>query len=293
MQRLRPEEMYPAGVADISVRYVRVEPQLTLRVLDSGPPQAPPVVLLHGWAASAYMHRFAIAHLARAGFRAIAVDLKGHGLSDKPIGTQVAYTTERLLGEVMRLLDAMGLERVALVGQSMGGGLALRLALDHPGRVRALALVSPVGLSTIPAARIARVISPRVLDQFASIMVPRWLAATLLRLTYGDPSRVTEREIDEYWAPSQFPNFARAMRALVAEFDWSPLPDERLRALRVRTLLTVGTKDRLIRGAVSAARRLPRAFQLVIEGGGHDVNEEHHERVNSEISRFLSSVDSA
>ena len=63
-------------------------------------------------------------------------------------------------------------------------------------------LVSPVGLSAIPAARIARVVSPPMLDRFAPHMVPRWLVARLLRLTYGNPERVTERDIDEYWAPS-------------------------------------------------------------------------------------------
>ena len=285
--------MYPAGVAGIAVRHVRVESDVRLRVLESGPPQGPPVVLLHGWAASAYMHRYAIADLARAGFRAIAVDIKGHGLSDKPTEGDGLYKTAQLLREVQHLIDDLGIDRVALVGQSMGGGLALRLALEQARRVTALALVSPVGLSAIPAARIARVVSPPMLDRFAPHMVPRWLVARLLRLTYGNPERVTERDIDEYWAPSQFDQYARAMRALVREFDWAPLADAELRTLRVPTLLVLGTEDRLIRGVVAAARRLPRARHLVIEGGGHDVNEEHHGRVDAEIVGFLSSVISA
>ena len=251
------------------------------------------MVLVHGWAASAYMHRYAIADLARAGFRAIAVDIKGHGLSDKPTEGEGLYRTEQLLREVEQLIDGVGIDRVALVGQSMGGGLALRLALDQPRRVAALALVSPVGLSGIPAARIARVVSPPMLDRLAPHMVPRWLVARLLRLTYGNPEQVTERDIDEYWAPSQFADYARAMRALVREFDWAPLADESLRNLRVPTLLVLGTADRLLRRVVAAAGRLPRARHVVIQGGGHDVNEEHHERVNAEIVGFLSSVISA
>jgi len=293
MDRLRPDEMYPAGVAGISVRHVRVQQDVRLRVLESGPLHGPVALMLHGWAASAYMHRFAIVDLSRAGFRAIAVDIKGHGLSDKPIGEDALYSTERLVRETAQLIDALEVERFALVGQSMGGGIALRIALEQPHRVSGLVLVSPVGLAPIPAARIARVFTPRILDTLAPYMVPRWLAAQLLRLTYGDARRVTEREIDEYWAASQFPGFARAMRTLVRAFDWSPLPDDALLSHAVPTLLVLGTKDRLIRHVVEASRRLPRARQLIIDGGGHDVNEEHHERVDQEMLRFLSSASSS
>ena len=288
MARLRPEEMFPAGVAGIGARPVQVG-DVQLRVLESGPRDGRPVLLLHGWGASAYMHRFALPALARAGYRAMAVDLKGHGLSQKPVDADGLYRPECLLREIEGLLDVLGFERTAVVGQSMGGGLALRLALERPGRVVALGLVSPVGLCAIPAARVGRNISPRVLDRFARLMVPRWLVAGALRLTYGDPALVTDRDIDEYWAPSRDPDFARAMRALVCEFDWEPLDDDRLRALRVPTLLIVGSADRLIRGAAAGGARMPGARMLVLDGG-HDVNEELHDRVDSELVRFISSV---
>jgi pimeloyl-ACP methyl ester carboxylesterase len=288
MERLRPEEMFPAGVPGMTARSVQAG-DVRLRLVESGPEEGRPVLLLHGWGASAYMHRYALFDLAAAGYRAIAVDLQGHGLSDKPVGAGALYRAERLLHELECLLEILALGDVAVVGQSMGGGLALRLAHARRERVLALGLISPAGLCSIPAARIGRRISPRVLDRFASFMVPRWLVARMLRLTFGDPTLVTERDIDEYWAPSRDPDFARAMRALVCEFDWEAFSDERLQSLRVPTLLILGTLDRLIPGVVNGAARMPHA-RTVILGGGHNVNEELHGRVNSELLRFLSSV---
>jgi len=279
--------MYPAGHPGIRARRIRLRTGVTLRVLDAGPEEGEPVLLLHGWGACAYMHRFAIDALAGAGWRALALDQRGHGLSEKPIGPDGLYTLDRLLDDLDAAADELGLRRYAVIGQSMGGKVALCHALRHPERVRAAALISPAGLCPIPAANRGRRMSPRLLDHFARLMVPRALVSVLLRMTYGDPSRVTERDVDEYWAPSQFPDYARAMRALICEFDWRPLPDDALARLRTPTMVIVGTRDRLLRGAPGAARRIPGAEALIVNGGGHDVNEEYHEVVNEALVRFL------
>jgi len=282
--------MFPAGVPGITTRFVEVGDGIRLRVLESGSRDGEAVLLLHGWGASAYMQRFALPALANEARRVVAIDLRGHGLSDKPTRAQGLYRIEALTRDVQSLLDVLDIGRAALVGHSMGGGVALRLALEQPERVSSLTLISAVGLRPIPASVAARPIAVKALDRVAKYLVPRWLVGRLLRLTYGDPKRVTERDVDEYWAPAQFPNFARAVRALIREFDWEPLSDSRLNELRAPTLVIVGTLDRLISDAPKCVERLPRARHLVVEGGGHALNEEYPERVNDEIIRFLRSV---
>jgi pimeloyl-ACP methyl ester carboxylesterase len=284
--RLAADAVYPAGVASVTTRQVSLRSGIRVRVLESGPADGTPVVLMHGWGACAYMHRYALGDLAAAGFRALAPDLRGHGESEKPVG-RGQYATERLLDDLASLIEALSLRRPALLGQSMGGGLALRYALEHPNDVSALVLVSPAGLCTIPAARVGRRFSPPVLDRMARFLVPRIAVTAALRATYGDPRRITRRDVDEYWAQSRDPNYARAMRALLHEFDLEPMSDSRLRELTVPTLLFVGTMDRLLRNAPVGARRLPQARLVVTEGGGHVLNEELHDRVNEEIVRFL------
>src|SRR5438874_13730621 len=117
---LGPSEMFPAGDPAYRVSYPRLESGLKVRVIERGPSSSPPIVLVHGWGCSVYVFRRNMPALADAGFRAIAVDLKGHGLSDKPIGPE-DYTIDSLVEHLREILDALGLERPALAGHSLGG----------------------------------------------------------------------------------------------------------------------------------------------------------------------------
>jgi haloalkane dehalogenase len=77
--------MYPAGVAGVTVRRHRLANRLTVRVLESGPADGEAVLLVHGWGGCVYSFAELIPALNHAGFRTVALDLPGHGLSDKPV----------------------------------------------------------------------------------------------------------------------------------------------------------------------------------------------------------------
>jgi pimeloyl-ACP methyl ester carboxylesterase len=100
-----------------------------------------PVVLLHGFPELAYSWRHQLPALAAAGYRAIAPDLRGYGASDRPTGLD-AYRVPALVGDVVGLIDALGYDRVHLVGHDWGGGLAWATAALHPGRVRSLVIAN-------------------------------------------------------------------------------------------------------------------------------------------------------
>src|SRR4051812_26196226 len=139
-RRLKPAEMYPAGVPDVRVFWVTTPEGVRLRVAEAGDPEAPPVLLIHGWCELLFTFRHALEELPRAGFRAIAPDLRGAGLSDKPRAPG-AYRQEALRGDLIFLMDALATRRPAVVGHSLGGGIALDLAMHHPERVRALTMI--------------------------------------------------------------------------------------------------------------------------------------------------------
>jgi 3-oxoadipate enol-lactonase len=219
------------------------------------------------------------------GYRATAVDLKGHGFSDKPTGAR-EYTLDAMLLHAYELIDAVARGPTIVVAQSMAGALAIELARAK-GIVTSLVLVSPVGLGVIPFIGVAQLLTPRLLDPIAPHLVPRWIVRLALRLAHGDAARVTDDIVDEYWAPAQFPGFARALRALVHDFTWSPLAEDRLAAVRDRTLVIVGGRERLVRGAEERARRLFGSNAVVIPEAGHAANEERPEQVNAAILEFL------
>lgn len=268
-------------------RLVSLPTGIRVRIVESGPSTGQAVLLVHGWGGSAYMFRHALRALGHAGYHAVALDLRGHGLSDKPLGRGV-YTTERLLADLRAAANAIGLDRFAVVGQSMGGALALRLALAEGDRVTHVMLINPAGMSGIPALHIGRLFRSSVFDHLAHILPPRWLIRRILHVAYGDPRQVQDDDVDEYWAPSQFPDYARAMRALTSEFDWHPIPPEQLGALRVPTVVILGSADRLIRGVFRAAEPLRNAKLVTIVGAGHIANEERPEEVNAVLLDLLS-----
>jgi pimeloyl-ACP methyl ester carboxylesterase len=265
---------------------LRLRSGLQVRVVEAGPVEGAPVVLLPGWGASAFTFRHQLPALGAAGYRASAVDLKGHGLSDKPMGPR-EYTFEAMLRHAEEVIEAVASRPVILVAQSMAGPLGVELARGTPGTVSRLALVSPVGLGPVSFIRLAQKLTGRWLEPVAPRLAPRWAVRLALTAAYGDPRRVTKQIVREYWAPAQFPEFARALRALARDFAWSPLPDAQLAAVADRTLVLLGALDRLVRGAPSRANQLFGSRAILIPGAGHSVHEERPDVVNAALLEFL------
>jgi pimeloyl-ACP methyl ester carboxylesterase len=246
----------------------------------------PPVVLLHGWGASVYAHRYLTQDLGRAGRRAIALDFRGHGLSDKPKGKGL-HTRDALTGDVLGMLDLLDLACADIVGHSMGGAVALHLALTSPSRVQRMVLINPAGFAPLPLRWFFWLATPRLIDRLARAATPRWLFRAILRGISGDPTCISARDVDEYWAPSQDPGYFAAARALLREFEWRPAHSEDLARFRHPVLVVLGDADRLVTGVGPVAERLPNARVVVIPGAGHICHEERWSQVDDAIVQFL------
>ena len=278
--------MFPAGVSGINARMVSLATGVRLHIAESGPPTGFPLVMVHGWGGSLYMFRHAFQSLPSQGVRTIGVDLRGYGLSDHP-RERGGFTYDAYAADFEALLDALELPRVAILAQSMGGGLALRFALGNPDRVRGLVLVNPSGLVPIPWVTAMRFVPRFVMELLGERAVPRWLVGFILRrIAYGDPSRVGKRDIDEYWAATQIPGYVRAVRGAIAEFDWRPLTAAESATLAVPSVVILGENDRLVKDAREPAERLKGSTVLSLPGG-HCVHEESPETVYPVVADFV------
>lgn len=285
---LSPAEMYPAGHDDISVRFVTLVTRTRVRILECGAGDVD-VVMLHGWVASSFSFRHQLAGLPAVGARCVSVDLRGFGLSDKPRG-RGSYTMDGYVADLDALLDALALKRVVLMGHSMGGGIALTYALARPERVRGLALVAPTGVVPVAFLSLPKLMPRAIASMADGLLVPRWEAGLILRnLAYGDASRVTDREVDEYWAPTQLPGFVLAARASAEEFDWRPIERSRLATIAVPSVVILGKKDRLIRKAAGSAQAIPGATVKELDAG-HCAHEERPEEANELIGSLIRRV---
>lgn len=282
--RLSPAEMYPSGDGGLRVRMVGLASGLRVRVVEAGDLNAPPLVLVHGWACSVWMFHDNIHALAESGFRVLAVDLKGHGLSDKPVASS-EYTLGSMRAHLIEILDALGLDCVGFVGHSMGAALAVHVAAAVPERVSGVALMAPVGFAGVPGLDVVRALTPRALVPLIPFFARRTVVRAMLSVVYGTLRRASERDADEFWAPTQFPGFTVALRHLLHEFRWdAPFPDI---ALPLMTI--VGSRDHLSR-ARDAQRHSPPGRQaqfLVVNDAGHVLMSESPAFVNAALADFF------
>lgn len=104
--------------------------------------EGPPVLLLHGLTATRRYVVHGSRTLERAGHRVVTYDARGHGVSS-PAPSPDDYTYDLMVEDAVAVLDALGIERAAVAGQSMGSATALGLALQHPERVSSLVVITP------------------------------------------------------------------------------------------------------------------------------------------------------
>ncbi len=276
MRVLRPDEMYPAGVASISARYVTTASGLRIRVAEAGDAGGTPMLLLHGWGCSLYAFRHLIEPLAQRGYRVIAVDLKGHGLSDKPVRRE-EYSLQSMTDHALEVVNALALKTVVLMGHSMGGRIAVEMSLRSPSLVEQLLLINPVGFGSMPHVNYALPIANELAARTFPCPLPSQLVAFPVSVVYGGIGKPTAQDVEEYRAPTQFREFISASMHLLRAFDWKVMDPGRAESLKSRTRIVVGELDRVVRTAKSgrAAALLREGWNIrVVRDVAHVIHEE-------------------
>jgi pimeloyl-ACP methyl ester carboxylesterase len=271
-----------------------VEPGVRLRYVEAG--SGPLVVLLHGFPDSSYGWRRQIPALAAAGFRVVAPDQRGYGLSDKPAGAR-AYGIRRLADDVAALVAALGESRAHVVGHDWGAGVAWAFAMRHPERLARLAvlngphpermlkgLANPVQLAgswymfffqlpALPERRLAR-------DDYA----------ILARAMQGEPrpGLVTDADLAVYREGWSRPG---ALTSMVHWYRAMFLPSARgpMRPIEAPALVLWGDADPHLGASLARPRAdlVPNARVVMIHGASHWVQIDAAERVNAELVAHL------
>jgi pimeloyl-ACP methyl ester carboxylesterase len=275
-----PGQRFPTGTP-FTARELRVDGTM-LRYIDTG--TGTPVVLLHGLGASMYAWRKNMASIAAAGFRVIAFDNRGFGFSDEP---DTGYSNASYAHLAVALLDSLRLPDAVLIGHSMGGAIAAEVAIEYPQRVRGLVLIGSAGVGVREpiALRVARW---PVVGVAVRALRGRSVTGRLLRATYADPRKVTEGDVDQYYAPVARPGFGRALGRVLRQFRLDGLTG-RLDRIAAPTLVLWGEQDRVIPSGLgrALAAGIPRSAFLTVPHAGHSVQEEAPDEVNRLVIKFL------
>ena len=283
------EVMYPASDPGAAAFRVVLASGEQVRVVATGDPDAPPVLMLHGWGCSAYTWRYLAGPIAAQGWRTLAIDLRGHGLSDRP-DDPALYTRDAMTAHLSATMDALGVGSAPIVAHSMGGAVAMGLALSQPARVERLALFGSVGFGIVNRAAWSQLLPPSITATLLPSRIPRWAVKFALQHSRGERGMSDEAEVDEYWAPTQWPDFLNAMRLLLHQFNWAPWTPTELAALYHPLLLMFGDRDPVVRPqpvVPTLARCLPSASLQVAQGAGHVVPEERPAWALERVLPFL------
>ena len=266
---LRSVYLYAIGVRS---EYVQVGPhRIYYHVVGEGPP----LVLVHGVGMRAADLAPLFRKLARE-HRVYAPDLLGYGGSDQPRDADYSIATQT---EVIRgFLDAMKLRQPDVMGISMGGWIALKLAAEHPERVRRLVLVSSAGL-TFKTSLNELSFSARTIPELrASLALQTDQAGRIPLFVLRDILRQSKQKS---WI------VRASMRSMLTRPDL--LLDRKLARVRMPVLLVWGTADRIVPFAVAAQmqRELPQARLATMSGCGHLAIIECREKALPPIVEFL------
>jgi pimeloyl-ACP methyl ester carboxylesterase len=197
----------------------------------------PAIVLLHANFASLAMWEPWARELKQQ-YRVVRLDMTSHGLSG--VDTTGDYSMPRTVELLRQFLDARGLESVAIVGTSIGGTIGIRFAAAYPNRVRQLVLINPGALE-------GKRMKPgrERIPGWASILTvytPRAAAKYLLTNAYGDPAKVTDELVDEWWEMWRHEGNRAAILMRLGQYKATDI-DEQVGRVRAPVLLVWGESD--------------------------------------------------
>ncbi len=236
LPRAELEDRYLADPADM-----RTVGRWRLHVRDSGPRDAPAVVLLHGFGSSLQTWD-AWAQSLSQNYRVIRLDLPGSGLS--PPDPDHNYTDARSLQMLLALLDMLGVQRASWVGHSMGGRIAWTLAARHPERTDRLVLVAPDGFASF-GFEYGQAMAVPASWNLMRYALPKSVLRINLQAAYARPQSLSDELINRYHDLLRAPG---ARKAMLERLQQTVLQEPRplLGQIRAPTLLVWGEADAMI-----------------------------------------------
>ncbi|WP_298290828.1 alpha/beta fold hydrolase [Novosphingobium sp.] len=257
---------------------------LRVRYVDTGPKDTPTLILLHGFGASLDTWEPWAKSLS-AHYRVIRLDLPGFGLTGPdPTGD---YSDARTLAVIAGLMDQLGVQSAALIGNSLGGRFAWEFAARYPARVTRLVLISPDGFAS-PGFEYGKAPEVPLLLEAMPWVGPRSLVRANLAPAYADEKALTEQTLTRYRDMLLAPGVRRAILDRTRQTVLTD-PSERLKTIAAPTLLLWGEKDAMIpvSNAADYQRLMPNAALVRLPGLGHVPFEEDPARALPPVERFL------
>ena len=255
-------------------------------VQDSGPREAPAILLLHGFGASLQAWDDWAPALEK-NLRVLRIDIPGFGLSGPAVNQD--YSDAADVARVIAVMDQLGVQQVIVAGHSMGGRIAWNLAAAHPERVSKLVLLSPDGFPD-PNAKSDKTYEVPALLGLLPYSLPKWaLRMGGVAPAFADGSQLTPQMMQRYHDMMLAPGVRTALLDRMRQTRNSD-PVVRLQSIKAPTLLLWGEKDAFIpvSNAQDYLKAMPQATLVTLPGVGHVLHEEAPQASVQAVLDFLS-----
>lgn len=263
-------------------------------IRDEGNRDGPAVFLIHGSNASLHTWEPWVQELGDR-YRLISFDLPGHGLTGQTLEDD--YTIDGMARFTKEIVDLFKLDKVVLAGNSMGGSVSLKFALDYPHHTKALVLVSSGGMKRdetaedVGAFSLTRNETARGLMRYVT---PRFLIGRTLRGVVADPDNfVTDEMVTRYWELLRMTGSRDASIKRFAAYETRGALEPQLSRVRAPALILWGTQDRLIpvTQGLRMAQTLPNSKIKVYANAAHLAHEEIPGETAADTRAFLENLD--
>ena len=242
------------------------------------PGEGEDIFLLHGFASSTYTWEEVASYLQKRGFHVWALDMKGFGWSDKPEDGR--YDPITLMEDVNRWMGVMGLDDVTFVGNSLGGAVAVLMALEHPDRVGRLVLIDAAGYP-IQKPLIIKMAGLPFSRGISKVFFGRWTIRWNLKEVFYHTDRVTGEKIDAYYVRMRTRGALDAQISVAQALDLDAFAEytRRIPEIQADTLIIWGRDDAWIplESGVRFRKEIARSTLAVIPECGHMPQEEYPE----------------
>jgi pimeloyl-ACP methyl ester carboxylesterase len=273
-------------------QYVELAPGTTVHLRDQGPRDGFPIILLHGSNASLHTWEPWVERL-KGQYRVVTFDFPAHGLSG-PVPSR-SYTSDDYVAITEKVVAHLGLQRFALGGNSMGGGVAWRYTAAHPDKVAALILVDAAGRPpTKPNDSMPlgfRIANTPILRDIAATVTPRSLLESSFKQSVSVQSIATPAMIDRYWELLRYPGNRQATLDRFGGYRPAAQTDA-LRSITSPTLILWGRDDKVIPvdSAAWFSQQMPNARVTILEDVGHIPMEEAPDRALAPVLALLATL---
>jgi len=251
-----------------------------------------PIILIHGFGGSMWQWEYQQHALAQH-FRVLTLDLPGAGLSDKP---EIDYRPDQMLDYFVGFMDAVKVPQATLVGNSMGAGLAIGMALTHPARVAKLVLIDGLPqhvmekLTSPSVRRALETSAPSWLVSFGSMLFGGLMTESILREVVYDPALLTPAVIERSNRNRQRPGLIKPILAVRENLPlWESGFATRLDEITHPTLVVWGQEDRVF--PIDVGEELHRTIKgsrfISIATAGHIPQWERPDVVNQELITYI------